>query len=222
MKFKTIQDIIHLRERIRSYWRSLAEQTFCRDLAPGKPLFLANVQLALNYHFIHVLIGRCFISSYPIVGANCTQDRAWLKLQRELVDECINSAVAIVDLCQMLHSEKNLLKLSYEELSSCYMAVIAIMARYVSHKDDRLRDACRKGFGILQEISTGPPSTDIIKNTDGNMDGIFERLDHVRGNSAECLYADGYKQFQNWVASQEILPREGPQSLLQRDQAVKE
>ncbi|CEI69936.1 unnamed protein product [Fusarium venenatum] len=137
------------------------------------------------------------------------RQNAWLKLQAHLVDGCVDSAVAIVNLCQMLHNEKSLSKSLYMELSSCYTAVLVLVASCAYDKDDRLKDACEKGVEILQEMSTGFSSTGFKSHVAESLKVAFERTSHGRKGSARSLDEDGYKQFQNWVALQEITTQEG-------------
>ncbi|KAG8354796.1 hypothetical protein FVEN_g7205 [Fusarium venenatum] len=206
---RAFRDIVHLRECISSHWQSLAERTFCRDLTPGKPLFRHNIHLALNHHLLHILMGRYFITDNLNLGVSYTLGVAWLKLQAHLVDGCVDSAVAIVNLCQMLHNEKSLSKSLYMELSSCYTAVLVLVASCAYDKDDRLKDACEKGVEILQEMSTGFSSTGFKSHVAESLKVAFERTSHGRKGSARSLDEDGYKQFQNWVALQEITTQEG-------------
>lgn len=203
------QNIVHLRDCISSYWHKLSKRTFCRDLTPGNPLFRHNIHLALNYHLLHVSLGRCFIVENFNPGVSCTEGVEWLKLRVSLVDECISSAIAIIDLCRILHDEKYLSKLSYLELSSCYAAVMALVASYSYDKNHTLRDAYEKGVKILQDVSTKFFSIGFRKHMVENLGIAFKRSDNGRKRSAAGLDEDGYKQFRNWVALQEIASQEG-------------
>ncbi|EKJ73982.1 hypothetical protein FPSE_05825 [Fusarium pseudograminearum CS3096] len=204
------QNIVHLKDSISSYWYSLSERTFCRDLTPGKPLFRPNIHLALNYHLLHVSMGRCLITKNFNIGVSCTRDTAWLKVRASLVDDCIDSAIAIIDLCWILHDEKYLSKFSHLELSSCYAAVMALVASYAYDKNHTLRDVYEKGVKILQDVSTEFSSIGFRKHVAESLGIAFKRLDNGRKRSAEGLDENGYKQFRNWVALQEMAPQEGP------------
>jgi hypothetical protein len=122
----------------------------------------------------------------------------------------------------MLRREKYLSKLSHTELSSCYAAVMALVASCVYDKDDRLRDACEKGMKVLQEISTGLSSEGFGKHVGESLEYEFDKSNHGKKKSTGGLDGDGYKQFQKWVALQEIAPREGPQPPSQEDITVRE
>ncbi|QPC79714.1 hypothetical protein HYE68_010466 [Fusarium pseudograminearum] len=204
------QNIVYLKDSISSYWYNLSERTFCRDLTPGKPLFRPNIHLALNYHLLHVSMGRCLITENFNIGVSCTRDAAWLKVRASLVDDCIGSAIAIIDLCRILHDEKYLSKLSHLELSSCYAAVMALAASYAYDKNNTPRDAYEKGVKILQDVSTEFSSLGFRKHVAESLEIAFKRSDNGRKRSAEGLDENGYKQFRNWVALQEMAPQEGP------------
>ncbi|KAF4345768.1 thiamine repressible regulatory thi1 [Fusarium beomiforme] len=208
-KLRSFQNIAHLKARLRSYWQSLSEETFCRDLTPGKPLFRSNVHLFLTYHLIHILIGRSFILDELNINTKDTPSAEWTKLRKELVNDCINSAVATFHLCQTLHDESSLSKSSYTEFSSCCAAVLALVAKCVSDRNSSCKDACKKGMELLREISTGVFSTSGEKRTVEGLEIAFERLNHAKGrDSAGRLDEDGYLQFRNWVAMQQIVPGE--------------
>ncbi|CEF86023.1 unnamed protein product [Fusarium graminearum] len=151
----------------------------------------------------------CFIVENFNPGVSCTEGVEWLKLRVSLVDECISSAIAIIDLCRILHDEKYLSKLSYLELSSCYAAVMALVASYSYDKNHTLRDAYEKGVKILQDVSTKFFSIGFRKHMVENLGIAFKRSDNGRKRSAAGLDEDGYKQFRNWVALQEIASQEG-------------
>ncbi|KAM0348338.1 hypothetical protein ACHAPU_004306 [Fusarium lateritium] len=205
---KAFQNITQLRERLRRYWQSLSEETFCRDLSPGKPLFRSNVHLALTYHLNHVLIGRSFILDKLNTNIKETSDTEWPKLRKKLIDDCTNSAVAIIHLCQTLQDQSSLSKSSYTEFSSCCAAVLALVARYISDKNNESKDACKKGMELLRGISTGVFSTSGEKRTVESLEAAFDRLNHEpKGqDKSNTLDQDGYLQFRNWVSMQQIVP----------------
>ncbi|KAJ4255034.1 hypothetical protein NW762_009838 [Fusarium torreyae] len=211
---RAFQNIIQLKERLRDYWQSLSEETFCRDLTPGKPLFRSNVHLALTYHLVHILIGRSFILDESNTNAKTILGTEWTRLRKELVNDCVNSAIATIDLCQTLRDESSLSKSSYTEFSSCCAAVLALVAKCVSDKNERPKDACKRGMELLREISIGVFSTSGEKRTVESLEAAFDRLNHHanRGeDDAGKLNEDGYLQFRNWVATQQIVPGEALQ-----------
>ncbi|EXM25653.1 hypothetical protein FoTM2_002201 [Fusarium oxysporum f. sp. vasinfectum] len=211
-KVKAFQNIVQLKERLRSYWQSLSEDTFCRDLTPGKPLFRSNIHLFLTYNLVHILIGRSFILDELNINTKDTPTAEWTKLRSELVNDCINSAVTTIHLCQTLHDESSLSKSSYTEFSSCCAAVLALVAKCVSDRSSSCKDACKKGMELLREISTGVFSTSGEKRTVEGLEIAFDRLNHAkRRDSTGKLDEDGYLQFRNWVAMQQIVPGESLQ-----------
>ncbi|KAF4957296.1 hypothetical protein FGADI_3200 [Fusarium gaditjirri] len=211
-KVKAFQNIVQLKERLRSYWQSLSEDTFCRDLTPGKPLFRSNVHLFLTYNLVHILIGRSFILDELNINTKDTPSAEWTKLRSELVNDCINSAVTTIHLCQTLYDKSSLSKSSYTEFSSCCAAVLALVAKCVSDRSSSCKDACKKGMELLREISTGVFSTSGEKRTVEGLEIAFGRLNQAkRRDSTGKLDEDGYLQFRNWVAMQQIVPGESLQ-----------
>ena len=198
-KAQGIQKILFLRKHIHSYWQNLANQTFCRDVTPGKPLFIPNVHLALNYYLLHILLGRGLVVYGSNIDKSFTLNEAWTKLRQEITSASIDSAVAIVDLCQMLREEKHLSELSYTEFSSCYTSVLAILTTCDSDSDDKLRDSCEKGIEIIREIS-GLSSPNEEKHTVDRLETAFDKTNYEKRNIFRDLDEDGYNQFRNWVA----------------------
>ncbi|KAM0282642.1 hypothetical protein ACHAO9_010123 [Fusarium lateritium] len=210
---RALQNIAQLKKRLRSYWQSLSEETFCRDLTPGKPLFRSNVHLALTYHLNHILVGRSFILEDLKININETSSAECSELRKELVSDCISSAVATIDLCQTLYRESSLSKSSYTEFSSCCAAVLALVAKYILEKDSKSKNACKKGMELLRGISTGVFSTSGEKRTVEGLEAAFDRLNSgSKGyNKDRMSDQDGYLQFRSWVAMQQIIPEEAMQ-----------
>ncbi|KAM6536607.1 hypothetical protein FALCPG4_002596 [Fusarium falciforme] len=206
-RVKAFQNIIKVKERLQNYWYSLPDETYCRDLTSGGPLFRSNIHLALSYHLVHISIGRSFIFDESNIK---TKDSEWLGLRKELVDDCVASAVAVIDLCQILQDKGSLSKSSYTEFSSCCAAVLALVAKAVSDKSGQLQDASRRGMELLRNMSTGVFSTSCEKRAVEGLEAAFNRLNHKEDESAKCDEA-GYMQFRNWVAMQQILPGEALQ-----------
>lgn len=86
---------------------------------------------------------------------------------------------------------------------------MALVVSYSYDKNHNLRDAYEKGVKILQDVSTKFSSIGFRKHMAENLGITFKRSDNGRKRSAAGLDEDGYKQFRNWVALQEIAPQEG-------------
>jgi hypothetical protein len=208
LRTKTFQNIIQLKERLHKYWQSLSQDTYCRDLTPEKPLFRSNVHLTLTYHLIHILIGRLVIFNESNIEVEEALVTDWPKLRKEVVDDCVKSAVATIDLCQLLQEESSLSKASYTEFSSCCAAVLALVAKCVSDKNNKLEGASKRGMELLREMSIGVFSTSGEKRAVEGLEGAFEKLnrDANKEDGGVTLDEDGYLQFRNWVAAQQIIP----------------
>ncbi|KAF4995672.1 hypothetical protein FGRMN_4982 [Fusarium graminum] len=210
---KGFQSIAQLKERLRRYWQSLSEETFCRDLSPGRPLFRSNVHLALTYHLNHILMGRSFILDKLNINTKETSSTEWPELRKQLIEDCTNSATTIVQLCQTLQDQSNLSKSSYTEFTSCCAAVLALVARYISDKNNESKETCKKGMELLRGMSTGVFSTSGEKRTIEGLEAAFDRLnhEHTGQDESKTLGQDGYLQFRNWVAMQQTFPEEALQ-----------
>ncbi|KAM5352109.1 hypothetical protein ACJ41O_004832 [Fusarium nematophilum] len=217
-RVKTFQNIVKVKEQLQSYWRGLSEDTFCRDLTPGKPLFRSNVHLALTYHLVHISIGRSFIFDESNIKTKDVPALEWPRLRRDLVDDCISSAVATIDLCQVLQDEGGLSKSSYTEFSSCCAAVLALVAKCISDRSSQLKDASKRGMELLRNMSIGVFSTSCERRAVEGLEVAFDKLNYHASNKGgeeeeETARSDrdGYLQFRNWVAMQQIVPGEALQ-----------
>ncbi|KAH7194992.1 fungal-specific transcription factor domain-containing protein [Fusarium oxysporum] len=207
-RVKEFQKIIQMKEKLHNYWQSLSQETCCRDLTPGKPLFRSNVHLTLTYYLVHILIGRPFIFDESNIEVEKSLGTDWLRLRKEAVDDCLKSAVATIDLCQLLHDESTLSTSSYTEFSSCYAAVLALVAQGVSDKNNKLKDASKRGMELLREMAIGVFSTTGEKRAMEGLEGAFDKLNHQahKEEGGVKLDEDGYLQFRNWVATQQVVP----------------
>ncbi|KAJ4016193.1 hypothetical protein NW766_004384 [Fusarium irregulare] len=207
---KTLQDIIKVRERHYIYWQSLSQEDCCRDLTPGKSLFRSNVHLALTYHLFHILIGRSFILDDSDHKDKAAPASEWLRLRKALADDCVKSAAATIDLCQLLKEERSLSKSSYTEFSSCCAAILVLVAKCVSDKSKQLQDASKKGMELLREISTGVFSTSSERCAVAALEAASGKLNlHANEEAGSIEVAeDGYRQFRDWVATQQIASEE--------------
>ncbi|KAF5004526.1 hypothetical protein FDECE_8981 [Fusarium decemcellulare] len=207
---KNFQNLVKVKQELQSYWQTLPVDIFCRDLTPGKPLFRSNIHLALIYHLVHISIGRSFIFDESSTNNKDSSATELLQLRKELVDDCVNSAVATIDLCQVLQDEGGLSKSSYTEFSSCCAAVLALVAKCISDRSSQLKDASKRGMELLKNMSIGVFSTSCEKRTVESLEVAFDRLSQHTSREDENMKPneDGYLQFRNWVVMQQIVPGE--------------
>nr|CEG05001.1 unnamed protein product [Fusarium clavum] len=138
-----------------------------------------------------------------------------------MADDCVKSAVATINLCQLLKEESRLSKSSYTEFSSCCAAILVLVAKCVSDKSKALQDASKKGMELLKEISTGVFSTSSEKCAVAALEAASDKLNlHANEEARSVKSSDnGYRQFRDWVATQQIIS-EGLQLPRQENQML--
>ena len=82
----------------------------------------------------------------------------------------------------------------------------------MAEKSTQLKEASKKGTGLLQSMSIGVFSTSSEKRAVEELEKAFEKLDHANEGQDQTMEAeedsDGYAQFRSWVAMQQIVPGE--------------
>lgn len=206
-----LRSIIELKQQLRQYWLSTAEVTYCRDLDPSKPLFRFNLHLALTYHLTYIFIGRSFIFN---AGRRTTQaghavgsEVQWNRGMEELVQECIQSAVTIIDLCQVLHDEMGLARSSYTEFTSCCAALLALLAYRIFTRASTLQSSCSKGLLLLKTMTAGIFSGKAERLTIESLEAALQKLDQSGySNSNPAVRSSentksAYLRFHDWAVS---------------------
>lgn len=186
------------------YWNKLPESIFCRDLNPAGPFFRPNVHLSLTYHLIRLFIGRAFIfdinsTETPVVEIR-TNYTTWNEARTRLVADCMDSALSIVSLCQLLNDVIGLARASYTEFTSCRTAVLVILARRLQDNSPELQAASEKGLELLRYMSVGIYSASAEKAAINAMELAVGRLNsdaNMNGHTHEANTA--YENFRNWA-----------------------
>jgi hypothetical protein len=204
---RAAQSMSNLKSLISDYWGSLKRKTLCRDLDPAKPLFRPNIHLALTYHLVHIFIGRSFIFNSdcgPETTASNLGTTEWERVRDEMVHDCLESASAVIDLCQKLHDEIRLAKSSYTEFTSCAAAVLVFIAKRLNSNSRRLQKYCNKGLALLKEMSVGLFSGNSDKLVIDALESALKRLDKRCAppsiSDENQTKASSYLQFRNWAS----------------------
>lgn len=204
-----VLDSLHrLKDDLHRYWGTLPTDIYCRDLDPSKPLFRFNIHLALIYHWVQVYLGRSFIFYRPSAAstspnqldATHTPTTAFVESRDSLVEQCIHSALTIIDLCQHLHDHIGLGRASYTEFTSCSAALVAVLARQIHTKTTTYLANCGKGVKLMKKMSVGLYSDTSEKLAVETLELAVHRLD--RGiNSRIIVNANpsAYERFRNWA-----------------------
>ncbi|KAI5457063.1 fungal-specific transcription factor domain-containing protein [Mariannaea sp. PMI_226] len=204
----SVKNVLKVKQRLETWWTSLPEETFCRDLTPGKPLFRSNIHLALTYHLAHIFMGRSFIFD-DVLKPQEPRGGKWANVRDELIDNCVKSAATSIELCQVLKDEFGLSKSSYTEFTSCCAAVLALVAQRICAKNDTLKDLCNQGLLLLKTMSSGVFAQSCERKGLEILEMALQKLDGSHKENPS-LNGTGYTEFRNWVAMQQIVPGETP------------
>lgn len=205
-KLQLIQSVVSLKDDLQEYWQSLPNETYCRDLDPANPLFRFNIHLQLTFHLVYIFIGRSHILKGN-AGDTAANEPAWAEAQKQLVNDCIRSAVAVIDLCQTLEDEMGLARTSYTEFSSCCAAVLAVLAARISSQNSRLRTACDKGIKLLKKMSVGVFSNNSEKLAIEALEMAVERLNEQSKRKQPSSEGGSlaYSKFRDWATAGEYV-----------------
>jgi hypothetical protein len=179
-----------------------------RDLRPTNPLFRFNIHLALNYHLVHVFIGRVFIftsQSYKLRRSLLKASSDPQKIVNELVSDCVESSLQILSLCQQLKDAIGIARASYTEFTTCRTAILVILTQRIHDRSGQLRDACDHGMSLLRHMSLGIYATYSDKPVIEAMEMAVRRLDtdnpiqSSQQNLESQSFRPEYDRFKQWA-----------------------
>lgn len=192
----------------------MPEETNCRDLNPGGPLFRSNVHLKLDYCLTRIFIGRPFLFSNlkGLYHAPSKGPSGVSKNRATLVTDCVEAALEIIDLCRLLRDEAGLARASFTEFSSCRAALLVILAQGLTKRTERLGAALEQGISLIKIMSMGVGSARSAVSVIEALERAIRRLElwsesqqaQNNGGSLESAY----DRFKNW----EMLWKTGPVS----------
>ena len=204
-----LASISQLEQDLVQYWDALPTTTYCRDLTPRCPLFRFNIHLALTYHLAHVFVGRaflfCSLGTYEVGTPSTNSQSDPSAIRSVLVSSCVESALEIIALCQILQDEVGLARASYTEFTSCRAALLVILAQRIYAQSPRLRRASEQGINLLKHTSVGFYAAYADKSVIEAMERAVRRLDSgvgsqiVRRTDPPGSPNTAYKQFRNWA-----------------------
>ncbi|KAF4470015.1 thiamine repressible regulatory thi1 [Fusarium albosuccineum] len=206
------KDALKVNQALETWWDSLPEESYCKDLTPGQPLFRSNIHLALTYHLVHIFIGRSFM--FDNSDADERGPHEWVNARNTLIKYCIQSAITSIQLCQKLNDEFGLSKSSYTEFTSCCTAVVTLIAQRILNKTAEYGDICDQGITLLKTMSGGVFAN--AKSSEKQGLAILEMALAKRGTShCGSPSLGGYDQFRTWVALQF-----DPEQMLRQEEPV--
>lgn len=118
-----------------------------------------------------------------------------------LCSDCVQAALRIVELCQLLQDTVGVARVSYTEFSSCRAALLAIIAQSLNTRTERLRGALTQGMGLIRRMCVGLLSArsevaviEALERAAQRLDNRTEDEDTATGESGV-----GYNQFRRWA-----------------------
>jgi hypothetical protein len=189
-----------------SWWNTLPQNVHCRDLDPSRPLFRFNVHLELTFTMVTMYMGRPLIlagtaNSATSGDGNVDLDST-IDASTKLCSYCVEAALRIIELCQLLQDNVGVARVSYTEFSSCRAALLAIIAQSLNTRTERLRGALTQGMTLIRRMCVGLPSARSEVAVLEALERAAQRLDH-RIETEGALSSDdsdaGYGQFRRWA-----------------------
>ncbi|KAL5357120.1 fungal-specific transcription factor domain-containing protein [Aspergillus floccosus] len=195
-----LHQLSDIRAELSRWWESLPTVVHCRDLNPTGPLFRCNVHLELNYATGMIYMGRPFIflQNEPHEAQSETSNRA--ELVRTFSADCVQAAVRIIDLCQLLQDSVGLARVSYTEFSSCRAALLALIAQRLTQSSERTCNALTRGMGLIRQMSVGLESARSEVAVIEALERARRQLDRRSEQEPPVTPSEsGYGQFQRWA-----------------------
>ncbi|KAL2842402.1 putative fungal-specific transcription factor [Aspergillus pseudoustus] len=199
------QQLMKIRSQLREWWSSLPTEVHCRDLKQNGPLFRCNVHLELSYTTAIIFMSRPFVfsvSQQQNPALTDTDDIPTGNMQA-LVTDCLEAAVRIIELCQLLQVSVGLARVSYTEFSSCRAALLALIAQSLNQQSSRVRDALSQGMGLIRQMCPSVESArsdvaviEALECASRRLHRQNELQKQNRGSSTDNF---AYSQFQRWA-----------------------
>ncbi|KAJ6100226.1 hypothetical protein N7467_001761 [Penicillium canescens] len=203
--------LLRLRTSIKQWWDSLSATIECRDLCSQSPLFRQNSHLRLCYLLIYVYMGRPFIfvdkKDPNNEGGPSADNDAGQARRSVLVDDCVSSALDILNTLQSLSDHVGLCRASYNEFGACRAALLVILAESLnSGKSQRLQDGLQRGMSLIRQMIGGSSSQSEISYIESIEAAISQLLEAPEGDVAsqsntEHSTISAYAKFKDWTQS---------------------
>lgn len=188
-----------LRAEFSSWWESLPTVIHCRDLNPTGPLFRCNVHLELSYATGTIYMGRPFIFIQKEPDAN-SDGGVRAELVQTFSADCVQAAVRIIELCQLLQDSVGLARVSYTEFSSCRAALLALIAQRLTKTSDTICNALSRGMVLIRQMCVGLESARSEVAVIEALERARLQLDHQSEQEpAAAPSGSGYDQFLQWA-----------------------
>ena len=156
-------------------------------------------------------MGRAFIfvddrkeRGEVVAGAGNNSGRARRSI---LVDDCVSSALDILNALQSLSDHVGLCRASYNEFSACRAAIMVILAESInSRKSQRLQDGLHRGMDLIRQMVGGSSSESEISYLESIEEAISRLLaapedDSVLQPQSDRIPTSAYSKFKDWTQS---------------------
>ncbi|OJJ97568.1 hypothetical protein ASPACDRAFT_1872880 [Aspergillus aculeatus ATCC 16872] len=216
-----LQELMVIRSNLSKWWSTLPAEVHCRDLTPTGPLFRCNVHLELSYDTMIIYMGRPFIFA-PKPSLSLGSDASSESPINTLSTDCLNAAIRIIDLCQLLHDSVGIARVSYTEFSSCRAALLALIAHSLNHQADRVLNSLSQGMILIRQMCVGVESARSDVAAIEALELARQRLQRQEDRKQEGNHNvdSGYSQFQRWAQlwqpdslTSHLMPTPAPGSL---------
>lgn len=202
--------LLRLRTGIKQWWDTLPATEECRDLCSQGPNFRQNSHLRLCYLLIYVYMGRPFIfvdtkQGSESSGMSTTDPHSGHSRRSILVDDCVTSALDILNTLQSLSDHVGLCRASYNEFGACRAALLVILAESLnSGKSQRLQDGLRRGMGLIRQMTGGSSTQSEISYIESIEAAISQFLAAPERDIAPQPNLDqspvsAYSKFKDWT-----------------------
>ncbi|KAJ0426819.1 hypothetical protein BJY00DRAFT_271027 [Aspergillus carlsbadensis] len=208
-----LRQLMNIRTELRRWWSSQPHEIHCRDLNPDGPLFRCNVHLELTYVTALIYMGRPFIFLLPQsrhLSAHEAVGDTRAETVRTLTGDCIQSAIRIIELCQLLQDSVGLARISYTEFSSCRAALLALIAQRLNESSEPVSSALSRGMILIRQMCVGLESARSEVAVIEALERARQQLDNRSSSSdrGSTPSGSGYGQFQQWAKLWSVGPRE--------------
>lgn len=155
-------------------------------------------------------MGRAFIfvddrkePGEVITGAGNDSGRARRSIW---VDDCVSSALDILNTLQSLSDHVGLCRASYNEFSACRAAILVILAESLnSRKSQRLQDGLHRGMDLIHQMVGGSSSESEISYLESIEAAISQFLAAPGDDSvlpqSDQIPTSAYSKFKDWTQS---------------------
>lgn len=124
-----------------------------------------------------------------------------------LVDDCVSSALDILNTLQSLSDHVGLCRASYNEFGACRAALLVILAECLnSGKSQRLQDGLHRGMGLIRQMIGGSSSESEISYIESIEAAINQLLatpddDITSQPNPDQSPVSAYSKFKDWTQS---------------------